>query len=115
MATAPIRTDSMPVLAKPWAVIKVFMPKRQLDENGADGVDVHVADAVLDGVFAGAERQEEIPVSRSATTTVSSTDMRICTRKQLPSVFSADVVISLAHKNGGPRRAADSPRRRRRR
>lgn len=37
--------------------------KRQLDENGADGVDVHIADAVLDGVFAGAERQEEIPVS----------------------------------------------------
>lgn len=26
LANAPIRTDSMPVFANPWAVIKAFIP-----------------------------------------------------------------------------------------
>ena len=37
-------------------------PKGKLDKNSANRIDVHVVDTILDGIFAGTKRHEEITV-----------------------------------------------------
>ena len=51
LATAPISTESMPVFAKPWAVIKAFIPRVSCTKIVPKRVNIHIAHTVFDGVF----------------------------------------------------------------
>ena len=62
--TAPIRTESIPVLAKPCVVINIFMPRGKLDENSADSVNVHIIYSVFNRIFTGTEGKKKSTVTK---------------------------------------------------
>ena len=76
-----------------------------LNENRTEGIDVHILHAVCDGVFAGAEGHQKIPVPDQQRRRQEDRDDEL-NHKTVAQCFFRRLMVALAHENGGARRPA---------